>query len=194
MRIAIALTLSLVLAACDAPQQQPASKAEAPRQVVPFEARSVAGAGRVWQLSADGVFAQDLATGARKAVAMPDWQWAAEPYACMPDLALGPHGEVVVTSNVLPKLWRIDPLTLAVTVHALELDADNDKDVGFAGLVYSDLHKSFIAVSQLHRSLWMIDPQLRRAQKVVLDEINDLSPQQDAAFIRAGCTVTAPRS
>jgi hypothetical protein len=184
--------LSLFISACDVPQQQPATKAAAQRLVIPFEARSATDGGLVWLLSTEGLFLQDAHSGQRTPVALPDWQWVAEPYACMPDLALGPKGELVVTSNILPKLWRVDPQTLAVTVHALELDVDNDKDVGFAGLVYSDLHNSFIAVSQLHRSLWMIDRELRKGQKVPLEEINDLSWQQDAAFIRAGCT-GAPR-
>jgi hypothetical protein len=183
--------LSLLLSACDAPQ--PVLSPVASQQVMPLEARTVVDRGLVWEVSAEGVFVQD-ANGQRTEVAMPDWQWASAPYACMPDLAVGPLGEVVVTSNVLPKLWRIDPQSKAVTVHALALDADNDKDVGFSGLIYSDVHSSFIAVSQIHRSLWMIDPELRRGRKVVLEEINDLSWQQDAAFIRAGCTAAGPRS
>ena len=75
-----------------------------------------------------------------------------------------------MTSNVLPVLWKIDPDTLAVSVHRLQLDADADKDVGFSGLAYSERDGAYFAVSELHGSLWRIDPMLRRAQKIALSE------------------------
>ena len=106
----------------------------------------------------------------RRAVELPGWHWAGEPYACAPDIAVGPRGEVVVTSNVLPVLWKIDPQTLAVSVHRLQLDADTDKDVGFSGLTYSSRDGAYFAVSGLHGTLWRIDPLLRRAQKIALSE------------------------
>ena len=77
-------------------------------------------------------------------------------------------GEVVISSNIVPTLWRIDPETLAVSEHPLVLDADTDKDVGFSGVTYSAGHAAFFAVSGVHGSLWRIDPRLRRAQKVAL--------------------------
>jgi hypothetical protein len=106
----------------------------------------------------------------RRAVELPGWHWAGEPYACAPDIAVGPRGEVVVTSNVLPVLWKIDPRTLAVSVHRLQLDADTDKDVGFSGLTYSARDGAWFAVSGLHGTLWRIDPPLRRAQRIALSE------------------------
>jgi hypothetical protein len=122
---------------------------------------------RVWRLSRDGVFVLDLAAPA-KLVHLEGWLWAAPPYACPPDLALGPNGEAVVTSNVVPVLWRVDPHTLAVSVHPLALDADADKDVGFSALVYSPEQGAYFGVSHAHGSLWKIDAQLRRAQKIAL--------------------------
>jgi hypothetical protein len=124
---------------------------------------------RTWVLDAQGLFLEQ-ARQPRLAVKLPEWQWAGEPYACAPDIAIGPRGEVVVTSNVLPMLWKIDPETLAVSVHRLQLDADTDKDVGFSGLVYSERNGAYFAVSALHGSLWRIDPLLRRAQKIALSE------------------------
>ena len=118
----------------------------------------------------------------RRAVTLPGWHWAGEPYACVPAVAIGPRGELVVTSNVLPVLWKIDPDTRAVSVHRLQLDADHDKDVGFSGLVYSERNGAYFAVSSLHGSLWRIDPLLRRAQKVGLSEP-----------LRAACAVSAQR-
>ena len=187
--------VALALAACDAPQPQPAAKAVASKTALPHGGRVLqAEHGMLWRLTEQGLFLEDPRSSQRLAIALPEWQWAAAPYACMPDLALGPKGELIVTSNVLPKLWRVDPDTQSVTVHPLELDADQDKDVGFAGLLYSDLHQSFFAVSQLHGSLWMVDPLLRRGRKIALEDAADSSVQQETVFIRAACPSTAARS
>jgi hypothetical protein len=83
-------------------------------------------------------------------------------------VAIGPHGEAVVTSNVLPVLWKIDPQTLAVSVHRLQLEADKDKDVGFSGIVYRN--GAYFAVSDLQGSLWRIDPLMRRAERIAASE------------------------
>ena len=125
-------------------------------------------AARAWVLDSTGLYVEE--GKARRPVALPGWQWAAEPYACAPDVAIGPRGEAVVTSNVLPVLWKIDPETFAVSVHQLQLDADTDKDVGFSGLVYSARDGAYIGVSELHGTMWRIDPLLRRAQKIALSE------------------------
>jgi hypothetical protein len=123
---------------------------------------------RSWVIDDGELFLQE-AGKPRRAVTLPGWHWAGEPY-CAPAVATGPQGEVVVTSNVLPILWRIDPRTLAVSVYPLQLDADTDKDVGFSGLVYSQRNGAWFAVSEAHGTLWRIDPLLRRAQKVALSE------------------------
>jgi hypothetical protein len=135
----------------------------------PFRYRPQPDLGRAWVIDRHGLFLEE-ARRARRAINLPDWQWAGEPYACAPDIAIGPRGEAIVTSNVMPVLWKIDPYTLAVSVHRLQLDADTDKDVGFAGLVYSERDGAYFAVSASHGSLWRIDPLLRRAQKIALSE------------------------
>jgi len=169
----LSLAIFLVsMSGCDigvAPPQAAKTATEPPRSQ-PLELRSQADAARkrVWFLSRDGVFLHDVGTSRKVAVPLPDWMWVGTDYSCLPDLALGPNGEAVITSNILPTLWRIDPETLAVSVHPLVLDADADKDVGFSGLVYSSLHKAFFAVSDLHGSLWRIDPLLRTASKITL--------------------------
>jgi len=124
---------------------------------------------RAWVLDAEGLFLEQ-AGKPRRAIRLADWTWADQPYACAPDIAIGPRGEIVVTSNVVPVLWKIDPDTFAVSVHRLQLDADADKDVGFSGLAYSERDGAWFAVSELHGSLWRIDPMLRRAQKIALSE------------------------
>ena len=47
---------------------------------------------RAWVISAKGLFLEE-ARKPRRALTLPDWQWAAEPYACAPDIAIGPRGE-----------------------------------------------------------------------------------------------------
>lgn len=123
---------------------------------------------RGWLLTADGVIVFTLST--RQAVAhvsLPQWIWAGEAYSCPPDLALGPKGEALISINVEPTLWRVDPVNLAVSRHTPVLDAHADKDVGFTGLAFSRAQGAFFAVSQFG-ALWRIDPLLRRAEKVEL--------------------------
>lgn len=157
---------------CDvgAPPRQVAKAAQDSRQLLPPNGRYQIDPerNRVWLLTQAGVFVYDLARPERIAVSLPDWLLVDTSYACAPDLALGPKGEAVITSNIVPTLWRIDPDTLAVSVHPLVLDADTDKDVGFSGLAYSPQHGAFLAASYSHGSLWRIDPLLKGARKIPL--------------------------
>src|SRR5438128_11534832 len=115
---------------------------------------------RTWLLQPDGVYLNG------KRFELPGWIHAGEPYACGPSLAVDAEGRAVVSSDVVPVLWRIDPLKSQVTRHELVLDADADKDVGFSGLVYAPDQEVFFGVSSVYGSLWRIDPLLRRAQKI----------------------------
>lgn len=120
-----------------------------------------------WSLGRDGVLASDK--GGRQVVVLPGWQWADAPYACPPALGVGPGGEALVTSNVSPTLLKVDPQTLRVTTHPVELDADGDKDVGFSSLRYVPNEGAWIAFSAAHGSFWRIDATLNRAQKMAHD-------------------------
>lgn len=103
--------------------------------------------------------------GALVRVALPGWQWAGPPYGRVLSLGTGPRGEVLATSDVLPTVWRIDPRSLAVTVHPLALDADNDKDVGFTALVYSRSQGAYFGRGALDGICWRIDAGLTEARK-----------------------------
>lgn len=125
--------------------------------------------GRLWVLTSDGVELYEVMTRQKVAqIALPGWLWVVGQYNCSPDLAIGPGGEAVISSNVVPTLWRIDPVTLAVSEHEPVLDEDTGKDVGFTGLVYSAQQGAFFAVSALHGSMWRIDPLFARAQSIPL--------------------------
>jgi hypothetical protein len=125
---------------------------------------------RGWILTPRGVAVFDYRTRQTTAfVNLPEWIWIGEAFMCPPDLALGPKGEAIISSNLLPSLWRIDPVSLRVTKHDLALDADTGKDVGFTGLTYSQKLGVFFAITDVG-TLWRIDPLFRRAQKIAVNE------------------------
>ncbi|TMH72092.1 MAG: hypothetical protein E6H57_03975 [Betaproteobacteria bacterium] len=145
----------------------------------------------VW-LTREGVLIHSTASARPVAVTLPGWLYVGSPH-CPPDVALGPKGEVVVTSNVVSTLWRIDPETFAVTVHPLALDADTDKDVGFAAVVYSSEQAAFIAYSGVQRSVWRIDPQLKSAAKLANSDLSRPRQAQRVATGRGTCGNLARR-
>jgi streptogramin lyase len=154
------------MAACD---RTPSSSSAGASLLDPSDTartRSDPARNRTWIVGARGVFLYSTSTGQLVEVTLPSWQWVDAPYGCPPDLAIGPDGAALVTSNIVPVLWRIDPKTLAVSMHELALDADREKDVGFSGLAYSAEHAAWFAVSGIHGSLWRIDPSLRQARKI----------------------------
>lgn len=124
--------------------------------------------GRIWWLTGGGLSLHERGRRQPTTLPLPGWHWAGAPYGCLPALALGPKGEIVITSDVLPKLWRVDPETLAVTVHTPALDDRADRDVGFSELSYSARHGAYFAVGSTPGTLWRIDPLLRRAQEAPL--------------------------
>ena len=171
MKLAIAGMLTgislVVLAACNGSAQPDGAKLIA-YQVDAARERS-------WWLTKEGAVLHSAADAAKK-IALPEWLWAADPY-CPPGLAIGPDGEAVVTSNVVPVLWRIDPRSLAVTIHELALNADTGKDVGFAAIVYSPEQKALIAYSE-QRSVWKIDLELKGATKLADTDLSRPGPQR----------------
>lgn len=170
---AVLLAVSIVsIAGCDidAPSPEAAQGATAPQGQSGHLRYEVDPArNRVWSLAHEGVFLHESTAPKKVLVDLPEWQWAGAPYGCLPDLALGPKGEAVITSDILPTLWRIDPESLAVSVHSPLVDADADKDFGFSALTYSAEHGAWFGVG-LGGSLWRIDPLFRRAQKIELSE------------------------
>lgn len=130
---------------------------------------------RSWWLTRDGVELHSAAAP-RRAIALPGWIWVDEPH-CPPSLAIGPNGEAVVTSNVVPMLWRIDAESFTVTLHPVALAADTDKDVGFAALAWSAEYSMFLAYSDTQRSVWKIDPGLKGASKIANADLRQSSAE-----------------
>lgn len=125
--------------------------------------------GRLWALTAEGVEVYDATTRRKVAqVTLPGWMWVGGQYSCPPDLAIGPRGEAVISSNVVSTLWRVDPATLEASKHDLVVDEDKGRDIGFSALMYSTRLGAYFAVGPSQGSLWRIDPQFVRAQNVPL--------------------------
>ena len=136
-------------------------------EMPPLRAKHDPARDRAWALTLSGVDLYEFKTRRMiRHIALPGWSWVGEPYGCAPDLAIGPNGEALISSDVQPTLWRVHPGTLEVTRHVLVLDQDQDKDAGFSHLAYSAKHGAFVAVSSFYGSRWMIDASLKTARKI----------------------------
>ncbi len=121
---------------------------------------------RVYQLTRDGVDVVELADGRKVGhVDLRGWVWASEEFSCPPDIALTPEGDVLVTSNVVPTIWRVERHDLAVTMHELALDQDRGRDIGFTQLRWSKELGTFVATTDLGER-WYVGPHLSKARKV----------------------------
>ena len=157
--VALALAGIIGSAGCEKVVVQPVGLSQA-------SARLDRSKGRVWSLVPEGVAVRSAGASKAVVVELPGWIVADLTDSCPPDIALGPKGEAVITSNVVPTLWRVDPDTLAVTVHPVALEAEGGRDVGFTSLVYSVPHGAYFAVSHAHGAVWKINTTLTRGQKV----------------------------
>jgi len=125
--------------------------------------------GRLWVLTRDGVEVYDSLQRRKVAqIGIPGWNWVHEPYACAPDFALGPKGEIVITSNAMATLWRVDPESLAITRHEIAVEPATGRDFGFTSLTWSGSRGAYYGVGAFDGSVWRIDPQLRVAREPAL--------------------------
>ena len=170
MKTLLIVIVAWVLAGCEVRSAPRVAAEAAPwwyhRALPVLHYKKDAGRERGWVLTAEGLVALDLRTRQTAAyVALPGWIWVGAEYSCPPDLAVGPRGEVVVSSNVVPTLWRVDPVSFEVTRHELALDQDRERDVGFSALSYSAKQGAYFAWSSEPGSSWRIEPSLREARK-----------------------------
>lgn len=121
---------------------------------------------RLWLLDQGAVTLYHSRSGKLlQRIVLPGWTFAGKPFGCPPDLALDASGAVFVTSDVLPVLWRIDPVQFEVTVLEVALDADQDKDMGFTSLAFA-ADETLIAANAIHGTLWRINLRALTAEKV----------------------------
>src|SRR5215211_3892994 len=57
------------------------------------------GRGRIWTLTHEGLFLRHIASVESRAIELPGWMMAGQPYGHGPALALAPGGDVLVTSD-----------------------------------------------------------------------------------------------
>jgi hypothetical protein len=156
--LAGALTL---LAACDGSVRR-----EGPPEIEFQLVRIDAERNRRWVLELDAVTVYDNLNGRRLSrVILPDWVVAGPRDGCPPGLVIEASGSALISSNVLPVLWRVGLERFQVTRIDVELDSDTDKDVGFSGLSLAS-DGALLASGSTIPSQWRIDLARARATKL----------------------------
>ena len=151
---AVALTGSLDFQPAVA---QASAEREAPRPQAVRVALDLA-RGRRWELHWDGLLAYDMASGELvRHVQLPGAIFSAARESCPPDIVLGRLGDVLVSSNAQPRLWRVSPARFEVEVFDLALAGDDDKDFGFGYLAWGPGEGTLQAVSSPMGEAWRLD-------------------------------------
>lgn len=97
-----------------------------------------------------------------KAVVLAGWIAANAPHVGEPACVVEPRGTVLMSSNIVPDLWRIDPATGSVERLAIRLVDRADRDVGFTQLERVDT-RGLKAKSAIDGTKWRIDLRTRTA-------------------------------
>jgi hypothetical protein len=113
--------------------------------------------GSTWILGHDALYLyQPAAPATIKRFGLPNWRYVTRAFACPPDVAIGPDGVVIVSSNIEPTLWRVDPGgTVAVEIPVQRIDRPAE-DMGFTDLEVSPAGTVW-ARGAADRSRWRID-------------------------------------
>lgn len=139
--------------------------------------------GRRWELGWGAAFAYDASSGQLiRRIPLADATLAGARIFCRPDLLVSRSGAVIVSSNVEPVLWRIDPDSFEVRRYAIVLDSDLALDFGFSALAWDADEKVLYAASAIAGTLWRIDLDSATAMKIALT-----SP------IRGACALSASK-
>jgi hypothetical protein len=132
---------------------------------IPISQRDAA-RNRVWSIANGAILLSNGQTGAIvRQFSLPGWINLDDQFSCAPDLIVDPGGNVVVSSNIEPTLWRIDAQSLDIERIEISLDSDGDKDFGFTRLAYASPDE-LIALNAIGGSRWRIHLSARRATKL----------------------------
>ena len=125
---------------------------------------------RTWILGTDAVYLHErgISTPPRR-FALPGWIYLKPPYAREPDLLVEPGGTVIVSSNIMSRLWRIDADAASTEELDIALQPGSDRDFGFSALEMMG-HGALRATSSTDRSRWQIDLAARSASRVGGDD------------------------
>jgi hypothetical protein len=162
------IALALTAAGCNegvaqrvAPEAGPPVKESAPQRYKP-DARNVlrsktdTARGRVWVLGLDGQVRvyDDRSKKPLRQIALPDWLVVRT--QCMPDLIFDRAGFVLVSSNVMPWIWRINADTFELKVHPIRMPGREGLDFGFATLALG-AKGNLYGLAPSAQSLWSVD-------------------------------------
>jgi hypothetical protein len=120
-----------------------------------FRIRRDAARNRIWLLGLDNVRVYDgQSKRLIRTIALPNWSVVRS--GCDPDMVLDASGSAIVSSNVQPRLWRIDADSLEVSDHTIRLQNRESWDVGFGALAIA-ADGTLLALTSVSESLWRID-------------------------------------
>src|SRR5688572_29027902 len=124
---------------------------------VALRTSSDAARSRHWVLTLEGLRVYDTRTKALiREVALPGWSIAR--ILCHPDLVLDRAAFALVSSNIEPRLWRIDRESFEVSVREIRLNEREKWDVGFGAMAFS-AEGTLFATAYCGRTLWRVDIQ-----------------------------------
>src|SRR5687767_2472280 len=141
---------------------------------------------RQWVLTLDGMRVYDSRTKALiREIALPGWSIAR--ILCHPDLALDRAGTAYVSSNIEPKVWRIDADSFEVGVREIRLLEREQWDVGFGAMAFSP-DGTFFGLTYRGGNLWRVNMEKGTAAMVQsypsLLKTCELTPQLVGVFER----------
>jgi hypothetical protein len=120
-----------------------------------FRIRRDAVRNRIWVLGLDSVRIYDGQSKALiREIALPNWSVAR--FACDPDMVLDGSGSAIISSNVQPRLWRIDAGSFEVSEHPVTLQGRERWDVGLGALAVG-ADGTLLALTSITEALWRID-------------------------------------
>jgi hypothetical protein len=123
---------------------------------------------RVWSIANGVILLSNGQTGAIvRRFSLPGWINLDDQFNCAPDLIVDAVGNVVVSSNIEPTLWRIDAQILDIERIEIALDSEGEKDFGFTALAFASPDE-LIALNTIEGSFWRIHLSARRASKLPL--------------------------
>jgi len=124
---------------------------------------------RLWLVGDDAAYLFD-ARSKRKLgrVQLDGWIFIRPPYGCAPAILIRESGAVLVSSNVVPMIWEVDPIRLAATRHPVLLVSDDGKDVGITGLAQSGNGRIVFGTNGVG-TLWRVDTETWTAYPIHLD-------------------------
>lgn len=178
----LVLASLVAICGCDSAARMPTAAVVPSAVIQPFDAPDVllvktdAARDRVWVMRLDEIDVYDGRTRQlMRRISLPSWSVAD---LCGPGIAFDPSGSALVSHNLEPKLWRVDPNASEVQEHTIRLIGGEKLDVGFGTIVFGS-DGSLYGVASSGHSVWRIDIGSASAIQVGRDAavFNECAPQ-----------------